>query len=462
MIGFRRRAPSFDVADVQANIIDALAFRHAHSLVVRIDRPDAARRLIGDLLPIIASAGLRHEKKPEITANVALSAGGLRRLGVDEETIVSFGDAFAQGMAARAAVLGDTGPSDPSTWPPGFASGEAHLLVWLHAKDEPMLSAATEAWRVRATNHGLALVHELRSQMYGQGREHFGFADGFSQPQIRGLAKRMPGQTRRQFRREPLPPGEFVLGYPDYFGAVAAAASHPIGRNASMLVWRQLHQDVYRFRSWIREVAGPDGDHEFVAAKLVGRWRDGAPLVLAPNDLHRQHESNDVLVRNHFSYADDPLGVRCPLGAHVRRTNPRDGLPFSALAERHRLIRRGVPYGEPLERYAPDDGSERGLLFVSFQSDIERQFEFVQQQWCNDGSRLYIGADRDPLIGAARPGDRFVIQGCPPWIASDLPAFVTTRAGEYFVAPGLRALGEIAGVRHESLSRHARPNWLDR
>ena len=132
--------------------------------------------------------------------------------------------------------------------------------------------------------------------------------------------------------------------------------------------------------------------------------------------------------------------MRCPVGSHVRRANPRDGLAFPSMTTRHRIVRRGQPYGPVLPAGAPDDGADRGLLFLSLGSSIERQFEFIVRMWFNDGTRVRSGDDRDPLLGAPGGSGRFVLPGREPVVLDGVRSFVTTRGGEYFLLPGLTAL----------------------
>jgi hypothetical protein len=182
-----------------------------------------------------------------------------------------------------------------------------------------------------------------------------------------------------------------------------------------------------------------------VAAKVVGRWPDGSPLVLRPHAGDRDL-GDDRKRANDFVYAGDPDGMACPRGAHIRRANPRDGLRAgSRLTARHRLLRRGMPYGPPLPEGADDDGEDRGLVFVSFQASIERQFEIVQARWLNDGDAFGLGRSPDPVAGAVGDGGtRLQFGGRPPHYATAMRAFVTPRGGEYLFVPGLAALRAFA------------------
>jgi deferrochelatase/peroxidase EfeB len=175
----------------------------------------------------------------------------------------------------------------------------------------------------------------------------------------------------------------------------------------------------------------------------MGRWPDGSSLIKHPNG-----PGNDT--GNIFGYADDPAGARCPLGAHVRRANPRDALGFGGRTmSRRRLIRRGITYGNYLP-LGEQDEEKRGIMFLAFNSGFD-QFEFVQQVWINFGDDFEQGNDTDP-IASARNGVRMVIPGDEetgrqPFICFDVPSFVETRGGDYFFVPSLTGLRLLASGR---------------
>ncbi len=204
------------------------------------------------------------------------------------------------------------------------------------------------------------------------------------------------------------------------------------------MVLRKLHQDVAGFRRFLSEHAG-DGDPEqaALAARIIGRHHDGSPLALA----------RDAAEQNDFRFSDDPEGLRCPVGAHVRRTNPRDALGFGArLSRRHRIIRRGMPYGERLpDGVTDDDCAKRGLIFVCFCASIERQFEVIQTQWCNDGDAFGLGREPDLMLGGDGEA-RMTLPGNPPRFVRRRRPFVLTRGGEYLYVPSLSGLQELAGT----------------
>jgi Dyp-type peroxidase family len=259
-------------------------------------------------------------------------------------------------------------------------------------------------------------------------REHFGFADGFSQPAIKGNGgpHRKKGMgTRRMFRRwKPLAPGEFILGYPGEDKLLPEAPAAPLAHNGTYTVFRKLHQDVYEFDCYLEEhldVPGLTGtEHqkrERLAAKIVGRWTDGRSLVESsdpPPVIPEPASYRDFVKRvNDFDYAADERGFGCPLGAHVRRANPRDSMGWQGrLTKRHRIIRRSMPYGDPPAgrrplHEAPGDvasyNGDRGLVFICHQADIQRQFELIQGQWLNDGDVFWLGDEKDFLAAGRQP-----------------------------------------------------------
>jgi Dyp-type peroxidase family len=347
-------------------------------------------------------------------------------------------------MSARASVLGDDGASAPAEWQPGLR--DPHALITVSAL-EPGPAERMTGQLLAELRGGFTIDAVQAAAALPDGYEHFGFADGFSQPAIAGAGTGpRVGEgvlTRWRYWRR-LAAGEFILGRRDEGGLTAAVPAGLLGVDATFVVVRKLEQDVPGFRSYVAEQARLTGrDEDWIAARMIGRWRNGSSLVLHPDRPGPAPDPNDRAI-NHFSYEDDPAGRSCPLGAHVRRAHPRDGLGWQGrLSMRHRLIRRGMSYGPPLQPGATDTGVERGLMFVSFCASLERQFEFVQKQWLSDGNVFGLGADDDPITGGRTTSDRMVIQGQAPLYLSGIPRFVRTRGGDYFLLPsraGLQAL----------------------
>jgi Dyp-type peroxidase family len=238
-----------------------------------------------------------------------------------------------------------------------------------------------------------------------------------------------------------------VLGYRDELGGVQKTTPEILGRNGTYVVFRKLHQRVAEFRRFLKTNSKSSGDEELLAAKMMGRWRSGAPLALCP--FHDDPELGaDPQRNNAFMFEeDDKVGLKTPGGSHIRRTNPRDA-SIAGVARIHRMIRRGTAYGPLLpDGVLEDDGADRGLMFAFVGAHISRQFEFVQSQWVNDGIFFGAGADKDPVIGSNGQGDSFTVPRKPVRRRlQGIPNFVVTRGGEYCFMPGLRALRWLANL----------------
>ena len=244
----------------------------------------------------------------------------------------------------------------------------------------------------------------------------------------------------------PIKAGEFILGYPDEDGPPTNLPQPEIlSRNGSYMAYRRLQQHVGAFRDFLREQGGPAaGDQELLAAKLMGRWRSGAPLVLAleKDDLEL---ANDPQRSNNFNYAEmDPQGYAVPLGAHIRRMNPRD---TAVNIQRRKVLRRGATYGPPLPEGTPEDGVERGIAAFVICASLVRQFEFVQNVWVNDPNFHELGNEHDPMMGTQDGSFDFTIPKRPiRKKIKGLPAFTTVRGGAYFFIPGIKALQYLAAL----------------
>ncbi|HEX9433168.1 MAG TPA: hypothetical protein VF936_10325 [Burkholderiales bacterium] len=411
--------------------------------------PDPGERWIDSALQF--SKRLKYE---DSGVAIAFTPSGLKALGLSDDALGSFVPEFREGMAAehRARLLGDVGPSCPMRWEWGNAPGIDGVLI-VYARPEDLDERVETISRIPG---GPNFVRVLRTRLYteqgtGVPREPFGFADGFSQPYIEGVTLKDPPEGIRTIRT-----GEFVLGYPNEIDRLPASPSIALaedpqhvlprlphvpradfGRNGTFLVMRQLEQNVDAFEDFI----GADGEN--LAARMVGRWRNGEPLVRAaqpraPGETTRA----DLEDGNNFGYdREDRHGFSCPLGAHIRRANPRDALaqgmrltPAEAqrLVDQHRIVRRGRVYRDAAT-------GAQGLIFVCLNANIERQFEFVQSAWLMHPEFGGLSGETDPILGNAPR--RFTMQH--PLLGecrADLPQFVTVRGGAYFFLPGLRAL----------------------
>jgi deferrochelatase/peroxidase EfeB len=337
-----------------------------------------------------------------------------------------------------------------------------------------------------------AILREEGGKRSPTNKEHFGLSDGFGDPvfegQLSGEAERLRviggGKILPDLSWAPLATGEFLLGHPDEAQEIPGAAM-PIefSRNGTFMAYRKLHEDVGAFDGYIKEqgaryarmfgrASDAEGE-EIVKAKLVGRWSDGVPLMAAPT-FEQWRAFNDELAKAHaegnkpklaeialkftnFQYRPDPAGTVCPVTSHLRRANPRDMLDpnfaspnksswdGSALINRRRILRRGLPYG-PYDASARPQGGEHGIIFLAICSSLFRQFEFVQQQWMQYGLDFNAGSDTCPIIGNHDEDAKLVIAADPggrPFICERLPQLVEPRGGDYFFVPSMSALRMI-------------------
>jgi Dyp-type peroxidase family len=426
--------------------------------------------------------------------NVALTARGLGKLGVGQSRLQGFSPEFLEGMAPkpngerlsrRSNLLGDTDASSPEIWQwGGWRAGcEADGLLLLYAASEAALNALIEmeleammdAAQVCRSAFGDPVI--LKARVYDDRKEHFGFTDGISQPMIDGspVARRSKDRLKqtnpvqaddegkvlsaREQRISLVKPGEFVLGYLNerrerVVGAVVDKKDRgsDLLRNGTYLVFRQLEQDVDAFDGFVARLAQSmhgttdEATKNEVAARLIGRRKSGEPLISAGAD------SADKPDRNDFLYAyEDGAGIACPIGAHIRRANPRDTIgpdPDTALrlSKMHRIIRRGRPYG-PRRGDAGASGKDvsRGIAFIALNADIAGQFEMIQHSWLNNPHFGGLYGGTDPIGHVACKGDEFAVQQRPVNLHVGKPRpFVTVRGGAYFFLPGINAVRALA------------------
>ena len=442
---------------------------------------------------------------PDTSLQIAFSAAGLRAMDMPKSIIEGFSDEFITGMSgdeSRSHRLGDTGNNAPDQWDWGGDPEQVpHILLMLYAK-----AGGLEDWRNSIENEAFSQAFKLQGELpTGELRpdEPFGFIAGISQPKIDWAQHQSTDLHERDTYSNWLAAGDVVLGYPNEYGlyttrplidpqqdkhawALADAEDDPgmkdFGRNGTYLVIRQLHQDVPGFWQFLDKAADSDPEkREQLAASMVGRERDGSPLapLVARHIPGVPWKAHD----NHFTYELDPGGTECPVGAHIRRTNPRTGdyppgvtglisrliraLGFGlnrpdadliASTRFHRLLRRGRSYGPlltPEDAIKPDaPAAERGLQFICLVGNITRQFEFVQNAWVVSSKFGGVQNERDPLLGTGDPllnnaeTDRFnrPQSAGPMQTTCHMPQFITVKGGGYFFMPGLRALKYIASA----------------
>lgn len=436
---------SLELDDIQSGVLRPRPAPYvATYLLLRIDDRQAGRKLMGRLSNVVASAARPESPAADTWVSASLTFHGLQALGVPQESLASFAWEFQQGMAARARQLGDTGESSPEHWEAPLGTPDVHVVITALSPDAQRLEAALErARKAIQASPGIALIWRQDCYALLPGpREHFGFRDGMSHPAIEGSG--IPGTNPAE---RPLKAGEFVLGYPDELGGIQMPQPEALGRNGTYVAFRKLYQHVALFRRYVRENALSPDDEELLAAKMMGRWRSGAPLALSPLGDNPELGA-DPLRNNAFLYGDDPRGFKTPLEAHIRRVNPRDA-KVAGVVGLHRMIRRGTVYGPPLpEGVLEDDGVDRGFMFAFIGAHPGRQFEFVQAEWANSSVFIGAGKARDPIVGSNDGDGEFTIPRRPvPRRLHGLPRFVVTRGGEYAFMPGLGALRWLANLR---------------
>lgn len=425
--------------------------------------------------------------------HIAFTSDGLRKLGLNKAILDTFSREFLEGMVSefRSQLLGDFQENTPARWQWGnncdckkvdcillcYASNQQGLnaLVQAQTQNIAFSNGFQDVVPKRETYESILFKHKLFV-------EHFGFRDGISAPVMEGLS----GTKKIDDKEQMIRPGEFVLGYKNEYGVRTdspyldadgdpdnilpflddVSCKKDLGKNGTYLVYRQMEQRVFDFWKYMKEKSREGGTPVEAAirlgAKIVGRWPGGAPLVLA-----NKADDPDLATANNFGYAEkDPLGMRCPFGAHIRRTNPRDQLhsgrdPVRSkqMVRKHQILRRGRIYGKPLvESMKPeemlevkqDDGVQRGLHFICLVGHISRQFEFIQNVWANNFTFADLCNEVDPLI-SPRPAQKepfcneFTVQAEPlRRNYKSIPQFTKVVGGAYFFLPGLRALKFLA------------------
>ena len=446
---------ALELADIQGIVLFAYGSL-PHARYVHVSWPEGGE-------PSTWLAELRHEvhastrgvREDDGRVNVAFTHRGLARFALSTEELAAFPRELQQGMndELRSHVLGDVDDDAPAAWEFGGPKHlPIHALLMLFAKNDHAIVELRDRLVGRIAKLRGVVVHEDAGELRDPLKEPFGFRDGIVQPHVAGTPRR-PGSNDAG-----VPAGEFLLGYPNAYDELPPSPrggdGFDLGQNGSYLVYRKLRQDTSGFWRCMLDRAQPAGDTNAatrLASSMVGRWPSGAPLVKYPSfDPGPGSEKED------FAFADDPDGLKCPLGAHVRRANPRDMLEpgpekSREAVGRHRLLRRGRAYGPPAKgtprERAENDGAERGLVFIALNASFRRQFEFVQQTWLNNPRFGGLYDERDPLV-ASVPGDSGQLYSIPNVPARrrlhGLPRFVTLRGGAYFFVPSLRALSWLS------------------
>ncbi|MEP5760729.1 MAG: peroxidase [Litoreibacter sp.] len=545
-----------DLSDIQGNVIRAYgrySFPFARYFFLNIADARSGRAFVDAIRKEVTTGSRWPEQaeKPDCTINIGFTFLGLLKLEIPSRTLSGMADEFIDGMAARAFILGDRDPSKTTQadqhwndhWDPiwqrnrvgdGDDTDNVHMWISLNAQSaEPATSGKPcdalderTAW-VRtlcaASEDGVRMLsgigrdgtqdYQSASAVFDRHgdlqiptpKEHFGFADGISDPVFEGqypdtqMKTAVKGRGKRVGEAwEAIATGEFILGHPDESQELPPTAKPPeFMHNGTYMAFRKLHENVSSFNQVLAEEAksyalemGIDVDEAeaVIRAKMVGRWSDGVPLAVVPTyaewiafrkkrgfddpDPLKALENQVAYLRSaeasDFRYADDMRGTKCPGGAHIRRVNTRDYLDplnkvgddpetgaqaqndeaTSALNKRRRVLRRGLPYGRSDPQNNTDE-TEQGVAMMLMGASLFRQFEFVQQQWIQYGLDFHQGNNTCPMLGSHEHHKRFTIptdpkSGKPPFVMNKLKTFVECRGGDYFFIPSMTALRMIA------------------
>jgi len=465
--------PKIRKKNIQGLLIDSYGrLKEARYLLFRVDDPNSFKEWLA--ITTFSSAEYRPDKQ---AINIAFAKSGLEKMGItvnsEDDNGSNFSRPFVEGMntPARNRILGDMKDNSPDNWQWGGDDGEIDGMILLYADASATMGRLLEKVSKEADASGFNIRKKiLKGNYLKDEKEHFGFRDGVSQPAMRGISS-------RDFFNDVVEPGEFILGYENEYGRMpnspepksGDASWKDWGKDGSYMVFRQLQQNVDVFWKDMIKLAGTDEDNLVpaveLASKLVGRKVNGDPLAAIDPDKPWKRPSDN----NKFNYKDDDAeGSRCPIGAHIRRVNPRDSLSVSGktkhketainLVKRHRILRKGRAYGPPVaasmnvndivNNMALEDGEERGLHFICFNTNIERQFEFIQHTWSNNPKFHDLYDEVDPLIGnKLDPSAK-----CPFTVPSaplrkrynHLQKYVQVVGGAYFFFPSIKAIKQLS------------------
>lgn len=439
--------PALELEEIQATVLRERPEPYFGThVLLRVDDPRAGREFLRRLTPHVDSAADWWNAGDAWLA-VGITHAGLEALGLPQQSLQSFPEAFRLGMAARAEHLRDVGVNAPRNWDFPFGAGEVHIGVSAFSDTPEKWRRAVAIAREQAVGFsGVTIIHMQDFGAQPGSLNPLGYRDLISQPAIEGSGvDPLPGQGPA------IKAGEFILGYPGEAGILLPMPQPDIlGRNGTYIGIRKYQSRVGAFNRFLQANGRSDDEREWLAAKLVGRWRSGAPLTLSPNS-DDPALGEDPRRNNDFDYSNDARGRQVPLGSHMRRMNPRN----SELAQLtdvnvHRIIRRSTTYGAPYDPNAlseEEDEVPRGLYFIVISAKAMATLEFLQQEWINDGNFAGIGEERDPVVGLQSEDAIFSIPQAPVRRRiHGIDTFHVLRGGEYLFMPSLSALKWIASL----------------
>lgn len=428
-----------DFDDIQGNILAGFNtdFQVLVAFTFRGNDWQPVCQWLASLAPDVTSVTQVRQHRDRMKAAVIQNdtwlcvAVGERLMRMTQPDVIFSDDAFRKGMIRRAgSVLGDK--TDAKLWKLGAVDNEVDVLLLTASNIQSAAVDRANQLMEAATAVGLTMTYRENGNRL-DGREHFGFRDGISQPQV--VDSDENGSMH---------PGNFVYGYPKFDGGPPVTVHtdpREVTRNGSLLVIRRLLQDVGGFINFFTEHAAilkpqwPAVTPELLQALVVGRWPSGA-LV----DMFQTSDPGSTGSENSFDFSDDMDGKRCPLGAHIRKVNPRKGKKDRV--DIPRFLRRGIPFG-PL--FQDDPAAERGLLFLSYQTSITDSFEFITGSWMNSFGKPASNAGHDLLVGRANERSLPLNTSLGSLLLDDGGInFITPSGGAYLFAPSKSGLQKLS------------------
>ncbi|KAF7335654.1 DyP-type peroxidase [Mycena venus] len=414
------------------------------------DATEFKARLKTDILPLITSTMQVIANQTDTMLNIAFSQTGLIALNITGPANDLNDTVFTNGQVADASNLGDP---NTTNWVPEFVGTNIHGVMLLASDTEASINTTLADLQSKLGN-SITEIYSLRGAMRpneNKGHEHFGFLDGISNPTVGGFQDPLPGQAL-------VPTGEILVG------ETGDNVTRPEwAKDGSFLVFRQLKQLVPEFNKFLADNPinepglTPEQGSELLGARMIGRWKSGAPIFLTPKfddpDLGKdKFRNNDFTFAEPGQNSSDPTDQsKCPFSAHIRKTRPRADLSVGENTTHH-IVRAGIPYGPEV---ADDESSsntteiERGLAFVAYQSNITAGFQFLQHSWANNQKFVHSGVGFDPIIGA-NAGAQRPVNGLDPTNTTRnftlTIDFVVSRGGEYFFSPSISAIANTLSV----------------
>lgn len=468
--------PVIDYTDVQGTLLRGYRVDLARHFILSIANAAATRQFILALvdgsngLPAITTAQ-RSASHSDVFVNLSFTNTGLAALGIAASDLATFDAAFQRGAtsATTANIVGDTGSSAPANWLGGMNDGsQVHIVLSLWVDTDSIQLESVSA-QLRAAFAGACTELSAQdAQALPDNHVHFGYRDNIAQPTVIGAPPRKRAVPDDQ---PPVKTGEFLLGYANESGGTYQVTPAQLSTNSSYAAFRLLQQDVAGFDAFLQEYSAKAGiDVETLAAKVCGRWRNGNPLELEPNapgaPLPHSQLNNFNYVNTADPSQDDTLGIKCPIGSHIRRNNPRNGAVVGTDSTHHRIVRRAMPYGPAYDPAKPDD-VPRGLVGFFINASLTNQFEFLTGQWnllsdfvksatgpggSADGNAVYNISGEDVFLGVNDPASSsFTLaaigsKGSNNTTITGFDRMIITRGSIYCFFPSISGLRYLAGL----------------